>query len=175
MDIETINAEVVEREEGDQLNRSLLSNSSEESAVFSMPAFRKMLGMSAPLMLSHLTNMLGGFGNVYLFSRLGAKSLASAGLITATQNLFVASLGSSLFGASVLMAEELTQRDAEPRNIGIFWRQIQLITLGYDIVALPIFLTIGPILSGFGQDDALLSHIKNYFNYYGIGFATIVR
>lgn len=52
--------------------------------------FKKLLGMSAPLMLSHLTNMLGGFGNVYLFSRLSAKSLAAAGLITTTQNIFSA-------------------------------------------------------------------------------------
>lgn len=52
-----------------------------------------MLGMSAPLMLSRLTNMLGGFGNIYLLFRLSAESLASSGLITPTQNLFVASFG----------------------------------------------------------------------------------
>ncbi len=82
-----------------------------------MLAFKKMLGMSAPLMLSHLTNMLGGFGNVYLFSRLSANSLASAGLITATQNLFVASLGSSLFGASVLMMEEAKSKKLQSQKI----------------------------------------------------------
>lgn len=74
-------------------------------------------------MLSHLTNILGGFGNVHLFSRLSAKSLASTRLITATQNLFVASLGSSLFGASMLMTEERNQRYPELKNIGILWRQ----------------------------------------------------
>ena len=171
MDIESTNEEVVKREEEAQPISPLSSNFSEEPVIFSMLAFRKMLGMSAPLMLSHLTNMLGGFGNVYLFSRLSAESLASAGLITATQNLFVASLGSSLFGASVLMTEELNQRNPEPRNIGILWRQIQFVTLAYAILAIPLFLTIDPILSDLGQDDTLLSHIRNYFNYYGIGFA----
>lgn len=53
-----------------------LSNLSEETLFLSIAAFRKMVGMSAPLMLSHLTNMLGGFGNVYLFSRISAESLA---------------------------------------------------------------------------------------------------
>ena len=170
MDIETINEDAVNREDDSQHISYLPSNFSEEPVVFSMLAFKKMLGMSAPLMLSHLTNMLGGFGNVYLFSRLSAKSLASAGLITATQNLFVASLGSSLFGASVLMVEERNQRNPEPKNIGVLWRQIQLITLAYDIVAVPLFLTIEPILSDLGQDDTLLSHVQNYFKYYGIGF-----
>lgn len=81
----------------------------EPALFFSRKDFKKMLGMSAPLMLSHLTNMLGGFGNVYLFSRLSVKSLAAAGLITTTQNIFSASLGGSLFACSVLMAEELAQ------------------------------------------------------------------
>ncbi|MFZ0218850.1 MAG: MATE family efflux transporter [Candidatus Aquirickettsiella sp.] len=172
MDIETINEGEVEREEEEPLIRHpLASNFSEDPVVFSMLAFRTMLSMSAPLMLSHLTNMLGGFGNVYLFSRLSAKSLASAGLITATQNIFVASLGSSLSGASVLMTEELNQLNQEPRNIGILWRQIQLITFAYDLLMLPLFLTVDTILSNLGQDAALLPHIQNYFNYYGIGFA----
>jgi MATE family multidrug resistance protein len=144
---------------------------SDPPAVFSVSAFRKMLGMSAPLMLSHLTNMLGGFANVYLFSRLGAKSLAAAGLITATQNLFVASVGGSLFGCSVLMAEELSQRNQAPRNIGILWRQIQLLTLAYDVLVIPLYLTTDFILSNLGQDDTLLPHVQSYFNYYGIGFA----
>lgn len=169
MDIEDISED---REEEIHSVGPLL-NLSEQSPLFSISAFRKMLGMSAPLMLSHLTNMLGGFGNVYLFSRLNADSLASAGLITATQNLFVASFGSSLFGASVLMTEELNRRDLDQRNIGILWRQTQLITFTYDLVVIPLFLTMDSILSKLGQSQVLLSHIQNYFNYYGIGMRLI--
>lgn len=165
MDIEPIN-DVREEEALQQIIPI-----SEESLVFSIAAFRKMVGMSVPLMLSHLTNMLGGFGNVYLFSRLSAESLASAGLITATQNLFVASFGSSLFGASVLMTETLNQENQEPKTIGILWRQVQLITFAYDLVVIPIFFIMGPILSHLGQNETLLPHIQNYFNYYGIGYA----
>lgn len=168
MDIEEDMSE--DREEAIRSVDPLL-NLSEQFPLFSKAAFRKMLGMSAPLMLSHLTNMLGGFGNVYLFSRLSADSLASAGLITATQNLFVASFGSSLFGASVLMTEELNRRDSDPRSIGILWRQTQLITFIYDLVVIPLFLTMDSILSKLGQSQVLLSHIRNYFNYYGIGYA----
>lgn len=170
MDIEHI-SEVREDVEEPLQQIISLPDLSEESLFFSITAFRKMLGMSAPLMLSHLTNMLGGFGNVYLFSRLNAESLAAAGLITATQNLFVASFGGSLFGASVLMSEALNQENPEPRNIGILWRQVQIITFVYDLIMLPVFLSIGPILSNLGQNDTLISHIHNYFNYYGIGYA----
>lgn len=166
MDIEEISED--REEEIQQLSQQI--NFSEQSSLFSKAAFRKMLGMSAPLMLSQLTNMLGGFGNVYLFSRLSADSLASAGLITATQNLFVASFGSSLYGASVLMTEALNRRDSDPRSIGILWRQTQLITFTYDLVVIPLFLTMDSILSKLGQSQVLLSHIRNYFNYYGIGY-----
>lgn len=172
MDVENNSAAVSKREEEAQVPVTALAPIfSDPPAVFSLLAFKKMLGMSAPLMLSHLTNMLGGFGNVYLFSRLSAKSLAAAGLITATQNLFVASVGGSLFGCSVLMAEELSQRNQEPRNIGILWRQVQLLTLAYDVLVIPLYLTTGFILSNLGQDDTLLPHVQGYFNYYGIGFA----
>lgn len=172
MDTENNSADIPEREEEAQIPVTALAPIfSDPPAVFSIIAFKKILGMSAPLMLSHLTNMLGGFGNVYLFSRLGAKSLAAAGLITATQNLFVASVGGSLFGCSVLMAEELSQRNQEPKNIGLLWRQIQLLTLAYDVLVIPIYLTTGSILSNLGQDDTLLPHVQSYFNYYGIGFA----
>ncbi|WP_339051011.1 hypothetical protein [Rickettsiella endosymbiont of Xylota segnis] len=112
MDIEEISED--REEEIQQLSQQI--NFSEQSCLFSKAPFRKILGMSAPLMLSQLTNMLGGFGNVYLFSRLSADSLTSAGLI-ATQNLFVASFGSSLFGASVLMTEALNRRDSDPRSM----------------------------------------------------------
>ncbi len=172
MDMENNSTDLPKREEEAQVTVAALAPIfSDPPTVFSILAFRKMLGMSAPLMLSHLTNMLGGFANVYLFSRLGAKSLAAAGLITATQNLFVASVGGSLFGCSVLMAEELSQRNQEPRNIGILWRQIQLLTLAYDVLVIPLYLTTGSILSNLGQDDTLLPHLQSYFNYYGIGFA----
>lgn len=170
MDLENDSVGMPKREEAQTSVAVLSPVFSEPPVVFSILAFRKMLGMSAPLMLSHLTNMLGGFGNVYLFSRLGAKSLAAAGLITATQNLFVASVGGSLFGCSVLMAEELNQRNQAPRNIGILWRQIQLLTLVYDVLVIPLYLTTDFILSNLGQDDTLLPHVQSYFNYYGIGF-----
>ena len=172
MDTEDSSAGVPEREEEAQVPVAALAPIySEPSVIFSILAFRKMLGMSAPLMLSHLTNMLGGFANVYLFSRLGAQSIPAAGLITATQNLFVASVGGSLFGCSVLMAEELSQRNQEPQNIGILWRQIQLLTLAYDVLVIPLYLTTDSILAKLGQDDTLLPHVQSYFNYYGIGFA----
>lgn len=66
MDIETINEDAVNREDDGQHISYLPANFSEESVVFSMLAFKKMLGMSAPLMLSHLTNMLGGFVDNFL-------------------------------------------------------------------------------------------------------------
>jgi putative MATE family efflux protein len=172
MDTANSSAGSPKREEEAQVPATALAPVfSNPPAVFSMLAFKRMLGMSAPLMLSHLTNMLGGFGNVYLFSRLSAKSLAAAGLITATQNLFVASIGGSLFGCSVLMTEELHQVNQEPKNIGILWRQILLLTFAYDGLVIPLYLTTGSILSHLGQDDTLLPHVQDYFNYYGIGFA----
>lgn len=132
--------------------------------------FKKMLGMSAPLMLSHLTNMLGGFGNVYLFSRLSAKSLAAAGLITTTQNIFSASLGGSLFACSILMTEERAQAAPDFTKLGKLWRQTQLLTLVYSGGALLLFLVMDKILLQLGQDATLLTHLQNYFNYYGIAF-----
>ncbi|MEN9916207.1 MAG: hypothetical protein RLY40_139 [Pseudomonadota bacterium] len=69
------------------------------------------------------------------------------------------------------MTKELNQENQEPRNIGILWRHTQLVTFAYDLVVIPVFLIIGPILSNLGQNQTLLSHIQNYFNYYGIGYA----
>lgn len=143
----------------------------ETPTLFSLAPFNKMLRLSTPLMLAHLTNMLGGFGNVYLFSRLGPKPLAAAGLITTTQNLFMASFGGSLFSASVLMTEELAQPVPDSNKLGKLWRQTQLLTVIYDGMTVPFFLTMDRILSHLGQDATLLPHLQNYFNYYGIGFS----